>query len=104
MRSGEGAASAIFVIEHTEGYRPGFMGSIVMASNMVGTLLAVFVGIMLDRFCEDGTCWRYAFIFGGFTGLIGLYLRYQLNETPAFEKRNYRRIHCYKLYARICLA
>ncbi len=91
---GEGAASAIFVLEHTEGYRPGFIGSIVMASNMVGTLLAVFVGIMIDHFCgEHSGCWRYAFIFGGFTGLIGLYLRYQLTETPAFElKRQQNKI------------
>ncbi|MCE2992430.1 MAG: MFS transporter [Candidatus Jidaibacter sp.] len=82
---GEGAGVAIFVLEHLEGYRPGLMGSIVMASNMVGTLLAVFIGIMLNHFCSGGdACWRYAFIFGGFTGLIGLYLRYQLGETPQF--------------------
>lgn len=84
---GEGAGVAIFVLEHTEGYRPGFMGSIVMASNMVGTLLAVFVGILLDYFCHTDYCWRYAFIFGGFTGLIGLYLRHQLHETPGFVER-----------------
>lgn len=84
---GEGAAAAIFVIEHTEGYRPGFMGSIVMASNMVGTLLAVFVGIIINTHCMSADCWRYAFIFGGLTGLIGLYLRYQLSETPQFEKK-----------------
>lgn len=84
---GEGAGVAIFILEHTEGYRPGFMGSIVMASNMVGTLLAVFVGIILNHFCPLGNCWRYAFILGGFTGLIGLYLRYQLTETPEFIKR-----------------
>jgi MHS family proline/betaine transporter-like MFS transporter len=84
---GEGAGVAIFVLEHTEGYRPGFMGSIVMASNMVGTLLAVFVGIFINHFCHVGDCWRYAFILGGLTGLIGLYLRYQLNETPGFVAR-----------------
>lgn len=84
---GEGAGVAIFILEHTEGYRPGFMGSIVMASNMVGTLLAVFIGIILNHFCPSGECWRYAFILGGFTGLIGLYLRYQLTETPEFINR-----------------
>ncbi len=84
---GEGAGVAIFILEHTEGYRPGFMGSLVMASNMVGTLLAVFVGIFINHFCQTGDCWRYAFIFGGLTGLIGLYLRYQLNETPSFVAR-----------------
>lgn len=84
---GEGAGVAIFILEHTEGYRPGFMGSIVMASNMVGTLLAVFAGIFVNHFCQGGDCWRYTFILGGVTGLVGLYLRYQLNETPGFIAR-----------------
>ncbi|MCE2991408.1 MAG: MFS transporter [Candidatus Jidaibacter sp.] len=84
---GEGAGVAIFILEHTEGYRPGLMGSIVMASNMVGTLLAVFAGIFVNHFCQNGDCWRYTFIFGGLTGLVGLYLRYQLNETPGFLER-----------------
>jgi MFS transporter, MHS family, proline/betaine transporter len=84
---GEGAGVAIFVLEHLEGYRPGLIGSIVMASNMVGTLLAVMVGIMMNHFCDTGDCWRYAFIMGGFMGLIGLYMRYQLNETPIFVER-----------------
>jgi MHS family proline/betaine transporter-like MFS transporter len=84
---GEGAGVAIFVLEHTEGYRPGFMGSIVMASNMFGTLLAVFVGIILNYFCQSTECWRYAFIGGGMTGLVGLYLRYHLTETPGFIER-----------------
>lgn len=82
---GEGAGVAIFVLEHLEGYRPGLIGSIVMASNMVGTLLAAFVGILLHHFCPDGHCWRYAFIAGGVIGSIGLYMRYQLNETPVFD-------------------
>ncbi len=90
---GEGAGVAIFVLEHTEGYRPGLMGSIVMASNMVGTLLAVFIGIILDYFCQTDQCWRYAFIGGGLTGLVGLYLRYNLTETPGFiERKNSQNI------------
>lgn len=83
---GEGAAVAIFVLEHLEGYRPGLIGSIVMASNMVGTLFAFFVGIIIQHFCPDGGCWRFAFYLGGFVGLIGLYMRHSLNETPAFIK------------------
>lgn len=90
---GEGAGVAIFVLEHLEGYRPGFIGSIVMASNMVGTLLAVFAGIFLNQFCGGDDCWRYAFIMGGATGLVGLYMRYQLGETPEFiEKKKNKEI------------
>jgi len=87
---GEGAAVAIFVLEHTEGYRPGLMGSLVMASNMVGTLLATFVAIIIAKFLGLETeYWRYAFFLGGFIGLIGLYMRFSLNETPAFiEKKS----------------
>lgn len=85
---GEGAAVAIFVLEHLEGYRPGLIGSIVMASNMVGTLLATFVALALSHFGGVvESYWRYAFILGGLVGLIGLYMRYQLNETPIFEAR-----------------
>ena len=85
---GEGAAVAIFVLEHLEGYRPGLIGSIVMASNMIGTLLATFIGIGMAQFCGNlDNCWRYAFFLGGFMGMIGLCMRYQLNETPIFEEK-----------------
>ena len=90
---GEGAGVAIFVLEHLEGYRPGLIGSIVMASNMVGTLLAFLVGIMINHFCGDGSCWRYAFVIGGLMGLVGLYMRHQLDETPHFiEKQKGQKI------------
>lgn len=83
---GEGAGVAIFVLEHLEGYRPGLIGSIVMASNMVGTLVASLVGLVVDHFCQDlSYCWRIPFWLGGVMGLVGLYMRYQINETPVFE-------------------
>lgn len=87
---GESAGVAIFILEHLDGYKPGLIGGIVMASNMVGTLLAYFVGMGLTDFCGTGQadfCWRYGFILGGFMGLIGLYMRYQLQETPTFTNK-----------------
>lgn len=86
---GEGAAVAIFVLEHMEGYRPGLIGSIVMASNMVGTLLATFIGLGMVHFSggDLAQCWRYAFFMGGLMGMIGLYMRHNLNETPSFEAK-----------------
>lgn len=81
---GEGAGSAIFILEHLNGYRPGLIGSIVMASNMLGTLLAYFVGfIVLEYFGPD--FWRVGFFLGALMGLSGLYLRFQLSETPIFQ-------------------
>lgn len=90
---GEGAAVAIFVLEHLEGYRPGLIGSIVMASNMVGSLLATFMALALSHFGGVvESYWRYAFILGGLVGLVGLYMRYQLNETPIFEARKQSKV------------
>ena len=85
---GEGAGTAIFVLEHLEGYRPGLIGSVVMASNMVGTLLATFTGILINHFFGDNEAsWRYGFIFGSMLGVVGLYMRYHVTETPVFEER-----------------
>lgn len=81
---GEGAGSAIFILEHLDGYRPGFVGSIVMASNMIGTLLAYFIGFVTSGFFGVNA-WRYGFYIGAIMGLSGLYLRSQLNETPIFR-------------------
>ncbi len=87
---GESAGVAIFILEHLEGYKPGLIGGIVMASNMVGTLLAYFVGMGITSFCgvdNADVCWRYGFILGGLMGLVGLYMRYQLHETPKFASK-----------------
>ena len=83
---GEGAGSAIFIIEHFEEKKVGLIGSIIMASNITGTLLALIVGIIIDYlFTIDNFTWRYGFFFGGIMGLIGLYMRKHTKETPVFE-------------------
>lgn len=83
---GEGAGSAIFILEHLEGYKPGLIGGIVQASNMFGTLLANFVGILIYHFFgESEFAWRLGFIVGGAMGVIGLYLRFNVSETPQFK-------------------
>jgi MHS family proline/betaine transporter-like MFS transporter len=84
---GEGAGSAIFILEHLHGYKPGLIGSIVMASNMVGTLLAVFISILITHFFDgEPQAWRYGFLLGAMMGVIGLYMRYNLEETPVFQE------------------
>jgi len=84
---GEGAGSAIFIMEHLEGYKPGLMGSIVMASNMVGTLFANFMGIMILQVMGDTDLnWRIGFLLGGLMGSVGLYMRTHLTETPLFTE------------------
>jgi MFS transporter, MHS family, proline/betaine transporter len=84
---GGGAGSAVFILEHTKGYRPGFIGSLVMASNVVGTLIAVLVGIIITyTFGDSDYGWRYGFVLGGIMGFTGIYLRKYTGETPAFQQ------------------
>lgn len=83
---GEGPGSAIFVIEHFKEKKIGLIGSFIMSSNVIGTLLAITVGIIIDNMIKiDNFTWRYGFFLGGFMGIIGLYVRKQTVETPVFK-------------------
>ncbi|MDX2049554.1 MAG: MFS transporter [Rickettsiaceae bacterium] len=85
--SGEGAGAAIFVLEHEGGLKPGFVTGLVHGSNIAGTIIAFIVGITIDYFFSSVPhSWRFAFILGGFMGIIGFYLRLQVSETPIFTK------------------
>ena len=89
---GEGAGSAIFIIEHFAEKKVGLIGSIIMASNIAGTLLALVVGISIDYFIKiDDFTWRYGFLLGGIMGFIGLYMRKKTTETPVFEEMKLKR-------------
>jgi MHS family proline/betaine transporter-like MFS transporter len=84
--SGEGTGAAIFVLEHQNNLRPGFVTGLVHGSNIAGTILASFVGIAINNLFSDiEYAWRFAFILGGFMGMIGFYLRLRVSETPIFE-------------------
>lgn len=85
--SGEGAGAAIFILEHYQNLRPGFTAGLVNASNIVGTLLASVVGIILEQILPNSDfAWRFAFILGGIMGIVGFYFRLRVSETPIFER------------------
>jgi MHS family proline/betaine transporter-like MFS transporter len=84
--SGEGTGAAIFVLEHQNNLRPGFVTGLVHGSNIAGTILASFIGILINKIFPDiEYAWRFAFILGGFMGMVGFYLRLKVSETPIFE-------------------
>lgn len=83
--SGEGAGAAIFILEHYQNLRPGMTAGLVHASNIAGTLLASFVGVILSYYYADVAYnWRIAFILGSIMGIVGFYFRLKLVETPIF--------------------
>ena len=82
---GEGAGSAIFVLEHRQQKTQGLLASIVTASNILGAFVATLVGLIAATFNLEPEAWRVAFMLGGCLGLFGVYLRLYAPETPAFE-------------------
>lgn len=83
--SGEGTGTAIFLLEHYKDLKPGFITGFVHGSNIMGTLIASGVGIIINTYFDITTAWRYAFIFGGCMGIVGFYLRLKVSETPIFR-------------------
>ena len=83
---GEGAGSAVFILEHCKSKNVGFWGALVMSSNVTGTLLAVIVGIIFEKYCGvSNMTWRYGFFLGVAMGLLGLLLRKNSSESPVFK-------------------
>jgi MHS family proline/betaine transporter-like MFS transporter len=84
--SGEGAGAAIFILEHHQHLKPGLTTGLVHGSNIAGTLIATCLGLLIEKyFSHIEFAWRFAFLLGGFFGLIGLYLRLHVAETPIFQ-------------------
>ncbi len=85
--SAEGAGAAIFVLEHHHNLKPGLVTGLVHGSNTLGMLLASFIGIIIaNYFSNIDYAWRFAFLLGGFMGIIGFYLRLKVSETPIFNE------------------
>lgn len=90
--SGEGAGAAIFILEHHRNLPPGFTAGLVHGSNITGTLVAAFIGIIIDKYFYDiDFAWRFTFLIGGFMGMVGFYLRLMVSETPVFEMLAHKR-------------
>lgn len=87
---GEYTGAAIFVAEYAPDRRRGFLGSWLDFGSIAGFVLGagVVVGITMllgqERFEEWG--WRIPFFIAGPLGVIGMYLRHALDETPTFQK------------------
>lgn len=82
---GEGAGAAIFILEHNQNIKIGYLGGIITSSNFIGAFFATLVGLCITYFTDSSGYWRYAFILGGLLGGVGFYLRTKTIETPVFE-------------------
>ena len=89
---GEYAGAAIFVAEYSPDRRRGFMGSWLDFGSILGFVLGA--GLVEFIHSQTGTNaflewgWRIPFFIALPLGIIGLYLRKHLDETPVFEAHN----------------
>ena len=83
---GEFNGASIFVIEHMQNSRAGFYGAIINSANALGGLLAMFVGAIALMPDMPSWSWRVCFILGSAIGIVGLYVRKRVDESPEFEE------------------
>lgn len=85
---GEWGSAAAFIVESAPAARRGFYGGLGQASIASATLLSsVVVGIVTSLFTTqqmDEWAWRVPFLLGSILLPVGIYMRRNLAETPAF--------------------
>lgn len=85
---GEFGGSIVYLVEHASRKNKNRMGSLAMLSMLVGLLFGAGIAAGLAHFLSpedfDVWGWRIPFILGFFIGIIGLYIRTKLNESPVF--------------------
>jgi MFS family permease len=102
LRIGQGAAVGgevpgawVFVSEHVRpsriGIACGLMSFGVTGGVLLGSLIATGLNIALPPSQLASYGWRIAFLIGGLFGLLSVYLRRLLTETPVFEELKARR-------------
>ena len=85
---GEWGGSTTFIVEWAPEGRRGFYGSLQQSSVAGGLLLGSAVAALLNTMVTpeilDSWAWRIPFLLGGLLGPVGLYMRRNIEETPAF--------------------
>ncbi|WP_186152902.1 glycine betaine/L-proline transporter ProP [Burkholderia gladioli] len=88
---GEYGGAATFIAEFSTDKRRGFMGSFLEFGTLIGYVMGAGVVALLSALLSHEALqswgWRVPFLVAGPLGLIGLYIRMKLEETPAFKRQ-----------------
>ncbi|WP_407149367.1 MFS transporter [Bradyrhizobium sp. ORS 86] len=102
---GEYSGASTFVTEFAPDRRRGFLASFLEVGTISGFVLGAALVTGLTAALGDAAMeswgWRVPFLIAGPLGVIGLYLRLKLSETPAFasiQKRAHARSGGSRLY------
>ncbi|MEV0702260.1 MFS transporter [Saccharopolyspora sp. NPDC050389] len=88
--SGEYAGAGIFIAEYAPDKKRGLLTGMVPMSSAAGFLLAstmtTTLYTVLPPEAMESWGWRIPFLVAGPLGLVGLYLRFRLEDTPQYRK------------------
>lgn len=88
--AGEYAGASSFLVEYAPQGKRGIYGSVVPASTSSGLLFGLlFVTALIALMGQETVhewAWRIPFWLAGPLGLIGMYIRMRLEDTPVFTK------------------
>jgi MHS family proline/betaine transporter-like MFS transporter len=86
---GESGGSIAFIVEYAQPKRRGFVGSLQQSSVagglLLGSLTATILSTALSQDQMQAWAWRIPFLLGVLIAPVGMYLRSQLRDTPAYE-------------------
>ena len=92
---GEVPGAWVFVAEHVPEKRIGFAcGTLtagLTAGILLGSLVATLINTVMPPTAVADYGWRIPFFLGGIFGLIAMYLRRWLHETPVFKQMQQRK-------------
>jgi MHS family proline/betaine transporter-like MFS transporter len=86
---GEFGGASAFIAEYSPDNRRGFLVSWLEFSTLIGFILGSTSVLVLSSVLSDDALtswgWRIPFLLAGPLGLIGLYIRLRLDDTPEFR-------------------
>ncbi|PXX50394.1 MFS transporter [Aquitalea magnusonii] len=92
---GEVPGAWVFVAEHVParhtGYACGTLTAGLTAGILLGSLLATLINSSFSPAQISNWAWRLPFLVGGVFGLLAMYLRQWLQETPVFAEMQARK-------------
>jgi metabolite-proton symporter len=105
---GEWGGAVLIAVEHAPSHRRGFYGSFPQMGVPAGIILSNLVFLSLSKFLTreqfDSWGWRVPFLLSSALVAVGLYVRFQLTDSPMFKEvtqtRDYARIPIAELLRR----
>jgi len=87
---GEWGGAVLIAVEHAPSHRRGFYGSFPQMGVPAGIILSNLVFLSLSKFLTreqfDSWGWRVPFLLSSALVAVGLYVRFQLEDSPMFKE------------------